>query len=221
MAARHNVVEHGSANGLLGIATQDGLQAMHALVARRAGAHIMVAPVNWSRYLANDIPAGQRSMLSGLRESSDRSATQTKAPARQESWLPKLHAVAPSHWKDLIAALIEERIQLTLQLDRGQSVPPDQPLQELGLDSLLSIELRNALGLALDRTLPATLLFNYPTLNALTEYVVRELGGETPSHQAARIAPKPSHKSLLDDIEALSDDEVERLLGEKSVRGAV
>ena len=45
-------------------------------------------------------------------------------------------------------------------------------LDELGLDSLLAIELRNALARSLGRSLPATLLFDYPTLDALTDYVM-------------------------------------------------
>ena len=221
MAVRHSVIERGSAAGLMGIATPDGLEAMHALAGNNVGAHIMVAPVDWSRYFANELPAGHRKMLSGLRDSADSHPATRKTLSNHESWLPKLQVVARSHWKDVIAALIEERIQQTLQLDRAQSIPPDQPLQELGLDSLLSIELRNALGVAIDRALPATLLFNYPTLDALTECLVHELGGDGAPRHGVRIAPKPDHRSLLDDIEALSDDEVNQLLGEKSARGAL
>ena len=106
---------------------------------------------------------------------------------------------------------------MTLRLDRSQAVVADQPLQELGLDSLLSIELRNALGVSINRTLPATLLFNYPTLGALTGFLCSEVGGEVPIKPVASVA-KLEHRNLVDDIEALSDDEVERMLGEKTMR---
>lgn len=220
MAARHDVVDRGSASGLIGIPTQDGLDALHTLLSRGTGGQVMVAPVNWSRYLANELPGGHRAMLSGLQDSS---ATHSSGsvPAKQESWLPRLRAVAHSRRKDLLATLLEERIQQTLQLDRTNPVPSEQPLQELGLDSLLSIELRNALGLAMDRILPATLLFNYPTLDALTTFLMRELGEETAPGSTVRIAPKSDRKSLLEDIEALSDEEVDRLLDESAMRGAV
>ena len=92
--------------------------------------------------------------------------------------MPRLESIAKSRWKALLAQLIEEKIRLTLRLDLTQPIIPGQPLQELGLDSLLSIELRNALGIAINRTLPATLLFNYPTLEALTDFLFRELGGD-------------------------------------------
>ena len=73
----------------------------------------------------------------------------------------------------------------------------------------------------MDRILPATLLFNYPTLDALTTFLMRELGEETAPGSTVRIAPKSDRKSLLEDIEALSDEEVDRLLDENAMRGAV
>jgi hypothetical protein len=116
-----------------------------------------------------------------------------------------------------LAGLLEERIRVTLRLDRTHAIAPEQPLQELGLDSLLAIELRNALGLSVNRTLPATLLFNYPTLDALTGFLFSEVGGDVPIKPVARVA-KLERKNLVDDIEALSDDEVDRMLGEKAMR---
>ena len=107
-----------------------------------------------------------------------------------------------------------------MRLDRTQPIIPAQPLQELGLDSLLSIELRNALGIALSRTLPATLLFNYPTLDALTDFLFRELGGDLVPGTADRKA-KPVRRSLVEDIESLSEDEVNRMLGERAMGGVL
>jgi len=89
----------------------------------------------------------------------------------------------------------------------------------LGLDSLLSIELRNSLGASLERTLPATLLFNYPTLKALAGFILREVLPET---QEATTEAKSefSPASLVAEIEALSDEEVDRLLTARAAEGA-
>src|SRR5262245_22177132 len=45
----------------------------------------------------------------------------------------------------------------------------------MGLDSLMAVELRNLLGRLVGRTLPATLLFDYPTLEAIAGYLEREV----------------------------------------------
>ena len=75
------------------------------------------------------------------------------------------------------ARFVEERVVKALGLDPSR--PPDRsrPLQELGLDSLLAVELRNVLsnGLGLPRRLPATLLFDYPSVAAITDYLASEL----------------------------------------------
>ncbi len=219
MAVRHKVVERSAETGILGISTREGLSALETLLGD-SGAQTIVAPVNWAQYLANDIPPGQRKFLSGLQGPQKSQAATEKSPAKQESWLPRLESVAKSRWKALLAQRIEEKIRLTLRLDLTQPIIPGQPLQELGLDSLLSIELRNALGVAVNRTLPATLLFNYPTLDALTDFLFRELGGDAVPGATDRKA-KPVRRSLVEDIESLSDDEVNRMLGEKAMGGVL
>ena len=52
----------------------------------------------------------------------------------------------------------------------------ERPLNELGLDSLMAVELRNALGAACGRTLPTSLVFDYPTAEALGRFLAVEMG---------------------------------------------
>lgn len=57
----------------------------------------------------------------------------------------------------------------------GFDVPATQPLMEAGLDSLSAAELRNTISTAFGSELPATVMFDYPTLDALTNYVAEHL----------------------------------------------
>lgn len=58
----------------------------------------------------------------------------------------------------------------------GKSVESNAPLMAAGLDSLASVELKNAVSSKLGVSLPVTLAFDYPTLDALSEFVASSLG---------------------------------------------
>ena len=65
----------------------------------------------------------------------------------------------------------------------GGSVDHDTPLMDAGADSLSAVELRNTLHAELGGLpLPSTLLFDFPTISAMVEYVEEQLcGGASPA----------------------------------------
>ncbi|HEY5254009.1 MAG TPA: SDR family NAD(P)-dependent oxidoreductase, partial [Acidobacteriaceae bacterium] len=221
-AVQLRVVDRKSKMGIRGISTRDGLQALEMLIADDS-AQAMVAPIEWKQYFASRLESqgdAGRPLLRELRTlHGAKSTTATAQKKKNPSWLPQLESAASAQRMHLLMDLIGDRVKATLGIGGTQEIDPKQPLQELGLDSLLSIELRNSLAASLSQALPATLLFNFPTVEALAGYISREVFGDLPETETVRQADfLPT--SLLDDIEALSDEEVDRQLSLRAAGGA-
>jgi malonyl CoA-acyl carrier protein transacylase/SAM-dependent methyltransferase len=131
-----------------------------------------------------------------------------------------LATALPAERTDLLVAFVRQSIAHVLRLRDWQSLKRNQPLLDLGFDSLMAVELRNVLrqGLALPRKLPATLLFDHPSIAAIAAYLEKMLDEGAPAAVAvASLEPAgaAAESTGMDDLALLSDAEVEALLLKK------
>jgi acyl carrier protein len=137
--------------------------------------------------------------------------------AERPSILQALEDAPPNKQQELLLNHVSEQVVKVVGLDSVQEVDPQLPLSDMGLDSLMAVELRNLLStsLALTRNLPATLVFDYPTVMALTHYLTHDvlLLGDGQAAAEGETAVEATD-DLLANIENLSDDDVERLFAE-------
>jgi acyl carrier protein len=133
------------------------------------------------------------------------------APALQA----RLRACPEGMRHEAVVEFIRGEVAAVLCVEEGgRSISTHAGLFELGMDSLMSVELKRRLERAAGRPLPSTLTFNYPNVGALAGFLERELGGagvEAARDAEAKATASPPPPSG-DDLDALSEAELEERL---------
>jgi thioesterase domain-containing protein len=117
-----------------------------------------------------------------------------------------------------LVELAQEDIAAVLTLPGASSVRADVPLKELGLDSLMAVELRNRLSARVGTKLPTTLAFDYPTPTAMAQLLLEKLSMDQRvawRHGAVvrgAAKPKPEWVSSLEALLRSADPEFLRQL---------
>ena len=109
-----------------------------------------------------------------------------------------------------------------LGLDAGEQIDLQKPLNEMGLDSLMAVELRNLLstGLGAERILPASLVFDYPTIETIAGYLARLLLERDAGATKEIDEKKPeTTEEILTVLEEMPNEEVQRILSARGKAG--
>jgi acyl transferase domain-containing protein/NADPH:quinone reductase-like Zn-dependent oxidoreductase/short-subunit dehydrogenase len=175
-------------------------------------AQIVAMHVDWSRFLRAGAPGHNNPYFAEVAETPFR-ATEADEPAAAEGDVVRRIIAEPvARRLPMLQAYVESIARNALGVRAGKSVDPRQPLHDLGLDSLMAVELRNALAAPLKRHLPATLAFDHPTIESLTLYLAKEILHLDIAQDVADGEASKTTNNDLSDLKHLTDAEAEALL---------
>lgn len=208
-----------ASGGMGAVAPEQGLKLLEQAMLR-GSTQVAVLPFDWPQ-LAERLPAGHiSSLLADLVSAAAPPATAGLQPAVRVELLRRLQA-APEHKRHgIIVEHVQEQVALVLGLDAGERPALRQGFAELGLDSLMAIELKNRFQGTLADSLPSTLIFDYPTVETLAAYLVTEVLCPSAVAAAAPAAFAVSGEPFGAELELLSDEDAEAMLLEELSLGA-
>ncbi|ADO72988.1 type I polyketide synthase [Stigmatella aurantiaca] len=204
------------------LSISDGWSALDRIVASDE-AQVAVLPAIWS-VLDGD---GRRAPLTRELAGTGGESLPARAQAAEVRVRDTLLAVAPTERKRVLEDHVRQVVERTLGWGAraGDELGPKRRFVEVGMDSLMAIEIRNRLQRELDLTLAATTLFNYPTISALTDHLATMLAsaGIVPADAPAATSPTPvlgtqpvrAVEPSEDEGGELSDAELAELIAKK------
>jgi acyl transferase domain-containing protein/acyl carrier protein len=205
--------------GLRPMPSDQALLVLGSLIDNAASAQHAVAAVDWNTlkpaYEARRVRPFLAEMAT-VTEAYPLPDPTTPPPAEHE--LRRIvDEAAPEEHHERIVEYLTRLVARVLGMPANYPVDIETGLFEMGMDSLMSVELKSRIEAAVGMDLPTTLTFNYPTVTALADFLHKKLQAApatTPVPSAVNV-PETGTTPITTDIDDLSEDDLAALLSDR------
>lgn len=187
--------------GLRPMELRQALDAVDASVGA-SRSRTVVADVDWGLLRSVYEARRPRPLLGELEAAEDVGPSGADAPgdAAPAAGEISLADMEPDARAPFLLSAVSAEVRRVLRRPEGAVVEPDRGFFEMGMDSLMSIELRTRLQRRLGVDLPSTLTFNHPTVEAVVNFVVGRF------ERAVEVsAPRPAPAAAPPPAEAIDE----------------
>jgi acyl carrier protein len=154
--------------GIDAIAPQQGLQVLEQLLLQQHPAQVVVVSANWQQLLDSSHRAKELALLSELAPGLDGLAASPSAEGKQDDLIIEaLSARGLDQRQSLLITHLQKELAIVLGIEAAE-VDPQESLNNLGLDSLMVLELKQRLENGLGIELSIESLIRDPSLESLS-----------------------------------------------------
>ena len=165
--------------------------------------------VDWAKWRQSfrgmqDNPLVERIFASGVEL--------TESSGGTSDWRQKIQSATAGERDAVLGQAVREVVGSVLRV-KPDSLRDDQPLADLGLDSLMGVEIESLIESSIGVALPPTSLMRARTVGQIATLIAEHLGGaESPVPAKAAAAVETIPVSEID-LDAVTDEDLDQLLG--------
>ncbi|HET6890349.1 MAG TPA: type I polyketide synthase [Pyrinomonadaceae bacterium] len=208
-----------AAQGVGMIPPRKGLQILEYLLVNDI-TQVTALSIDWARF-AQQFPSNQPIPFFSevVRELAATHGPTRESAAQNAEFLSQLKQARPDEVRDLVISFLQDQLAQLLGFNKSYRPDPKQSMLEMGMDSLTAVDFRNRLYAALGQPLSPTTVFDYPTIEVLADYLVRDvLRDVLLLEQPAELTTDAHDEDLaavLDRLEQLSEEQAQAFLTTK------
>ena len=189
--------------GMHALPVRDALALLDHLLGSETS-HAMAASIDWSAFVPVLEARARRPLLDAVR------ARDAAAPAALPAFRTRLEATSHDAREALVVDWLRGEVARVLGREAPGAIDTAQGFFEMGLDSVMAVELKRRLERAMGMPLPRTLAFEFPNVEALARHLCTAGADALPAPAPAAPADMAPPAGLA--TPALSEREVEALL---------
>ena len=161
-----------SDSGLVPMSDEVAIRALPMLISPDAPVRSTVVDADWPLLAAAYRTRGALRMVDDVLAEIDAS----NADLPESEFAKALRESVPERRRELLAEHIGTLASDVMGLSSADTLDPEVGFFQLGMDSLMSVTLQRGLSASLGITLPATVIYEYPTISALTDALCERMG---------------------------------------------
>ncbi|WP_319436005.1 type I polyketide synthase [Mycobacterium sp. RTGN5] len=163
--------------GIRTLSPSDALSGMADVMAAAGSqgpAQAVVARIDWARFLPIYLQAGRRALLAEVAREVPESISATTQASGSTRLVEQLTAAPVQQRKKLVLEHLRNTVAEVTRIDASE-IREEAGFFDLGMDSLMAVELRRRLEQAVGKELPATLAMDFPRLSDVADYLLSDV----------------------------------------------